>query len=157
MTQKQPYRSTMPPPGMGRRGPMGRGMPVEKPKEGKKTLRTLIRYFQASAIDKVVSGDYAAVPALLVRMIAVYLFYALMTLSQGYLSASLSRRVVKNLRGELFRKIVNLPIAYTDHHSHGDKKHRAEKILDPADQVFYPLCLDSSRKQRPRKERSERG
>ena len=46
MTQKQPYRSTMPPPGMGRRGPMGRGMPVEKPKEGKKTLRRLIRYFR---------------------------------------------------------------------------------------------------------------
>ena len=127
---------------------MGRmGMPVQKPKDGKRTLKRLIRYFrselryvlilaltvvvgvsmgviaprfQAEAIDRIRNPLLGKVNGVLVYMRVAYVIFGASTLLQGFLSARLSQRVISRLRGELFRKIVRLPIAYTDNHSHGD-------------------------------------
>ena len=142
------YTSPSAPPSLGRRGPMARmGMPVQKAKDSKKTLRRLtgylrreIRYvlflcaavvvgvaagvmaprFQAEAINRINDPALGKLVPVLVMMLAFYLVYGAVTLSQGYISARLSQRVVKRLRGDLFKKIVNLPISYIDSHSHGD-------------------------------------
>ena len=76
--------------------------------------------FQSSAIDQIVSGNFGRLPHFLVLMLITYLIHGAATLAQGYLSASLSQRIVSKLRKTLFDKIVHLPISYLDSHSHGD-------------------------------------
>ena len=53
-------------------------------------------------------------------MILLYALHGAATLLQGYLSARLSQRIIGRLRGDLFHKIVNLPVSYLDSRSHGD-------------------------------------
>lgn len=130
-----------------KRGRGNLGAPVEKPKDGKKTLRRLLSYFraelpfvllmsvtvlvsviasvlapsfQSSAIDRIVSAEYELLPRLLVIMLVIHLIHGIATLVQGYVSASLSQRIVGRMRTELFDRIVHLPISYIDTHSHGD-------------------------------------
>ncbi len=130
-----------------RRGPGNFGAPVEKAQDSKKTLRRLLSYFraelpfviimsvtvlisviasvlapsyQSKAIDKIVSAEYGLLPRLLGIMLVLYLIHGVTTLIQGYISASLSQRIVSRLRKELFDRIVHLPISYIDSHSHGD-------------------------------------
>ena len=129
----------------GGRGNMG--APVEKPKEGRKTLSRLISYFrpekkyvillaaavllavsasviapslQSSAIDSLVTGAFEEIPRILGLMLLAYLIHGSATLLQGFFSARLSQRVIFRLRNELFNKVVSLPIPYLDNHSHGD-------------------------------------
>lgn len=139
-------KSTTAQQGFGRRGP-GMAAPVEKPKDGGKTLHRLTGYFredrrcvvflalavvisvlagvlaprlQSSAIDDLVAKDFASIPPLLAMMLGLYIVNGCATLLQGFLSARLSQRVVYRLRRELFGKVVELPIPYLDSHSHGD-------------------------------------
>lgn len=132
--------------GFSRRRP-GMGAPVEKPKDGGKTLRRLIRYFreerryvlylalavvlamlagvfaprlQSGVIDKLVARDFSAIPPSLALMLGLYIVHGCATLLQGFLSARLGQRVVYRLRRELFGKVIELPIPYLDSHSHGD-------------------------------------
>ena len=130
-----------------RRGPRNLGAPVEKPQNAKKTLRRLLSYFraelpfvtlmsvtvlvsvissvlapsfQSQAIDKIVSAQYSLIPRLLGIMLILYLIHGVTTLIQGYISTSLSQRIVSRLRKQLFDRIVHLPVSYIDSHSHGD-------------------------------------
>ena len=123
------------------------GAPVEKPKEGRKTLSRLVSYFgpekhyvillaaavvlavlasvlapslQSSAIDSLVTGSFGDIPRILGLMLLAYLIHGAATLLQGFFSARLSQRVIYRLRTELFGKVVSLPIPYLDNHSHGD-------------------------------------
>ncbi len=123
------------------------GAPVEKPKEGRKTLYRLVSYFgpekhyvillaaavvlavlasvlapslQSSAIDSLVTGSFGEIPRILGLMLLAYLIHGAATLLQGFFSARLSQRVIYRLRTELFGKVVSLPIPYLDNHSHGD-------------------------------------
>ncbi len=132
--------------GFSRRRP-GMGAPVEKPNDGGKTLRRLIRYFreerryvlylalavvlavlagvfaprlQSGVIDDLVARDFSAIPKALAMMLGLYIVHGCATLLQGFLSARLGQRVVYRLRRELFGKVIELPIPYLDSHSHGD-------------------------------------
>ena len=123
------------------------GKPVEKPKDSKKALSRLIVYFkpdlkyviflslavvlaviasviapslQSSAIDDVVKGSYGEIKRTLGLMLLIYIIHGAATLLQGFLSARLSQRVIYRLRGELFSKVISLPIPYLDSHSFGD-------------------------------------
>lgn len=141
-TQQQRPAMRMP----GQRGPRGMQV-VEKPREVKKTLGRLVKYFryeksmvtallivvvilvicsvyapklQSEAIDRIAEGQFSRLPAVLIIMLAVYGVTAGCTLVQSLLSAHLSQRIVRRMRNELFDKIVNLPIKYLDTHPHGD-------------------------------------
>ncbi len=133
--------------GFGRGNRARMGAPIEKPKEGRKTLRRLTGYFrselhylialvlvvmlaavasvtaprlQSLVIDKLVASSFDAIPRILGGMLAIYLLHGCATLLQGFLSARLGQRVIYRLRRELFSKVVSLPIPYLDNHSHGD-------------------------------------
>lgn len=120
---------------------------VEKPKEGKKTISRLLQYFsrelrliisllfavivvvicsvmapslQSSAIDTIADGHYKEIGTVLIIMLILYGIQSVSTLFQNLISASLSQRIVKKMREDLFEKIVNLPIKYIDSHPHGD-------------------------------------
>lgn len=131
----------------GMRGPRNRGREVEKPKEGRKTLRRLLTYFgkelkmmiallaavliivicsvyaprlQSNAIDYIATGQFSMLTPVLLTMIGLYLVNSACTFIQTRFSAILSQRVVKKMRQDLFQSIVNLPIKYLDSHPHGD-------------------------------------
>ncbi|MCD8130774.1 MAG: ABC transporter ATP-binding protein/permease [Lachnospiraceae bacterium] len=131
---------------IGGRGP-GRNLEVEKPKDSMHALSRLLQYFsaekgliaglllvvvflvlcsvfapklQSDAIDKITNGDFDSLPSVLILMIVLYVISAFSTLFQSRISAFLSQRIVRRMREDLFRKVVNLPIKYLDTHSHGD-------------------------------------
>lgn len=130
----------------GMRGPRER-QAVEKPMEGKKTIKRLVSYFasetkmiiflllavlvvvicsvyapklQSNAIDCITAGEFSALTVILVSMLVLYGIHSLATLVQARTSALLSQKIVKKMREDLFDCIVNLPIKYLDMHSHGD-------------------------------------
>lgn len=129
----------------------GMGKPVEKPKNSKKAISRLMAYFkpdlkyviwlslvvilavsasviaprlQSSAIDNLVKGNFTGIPRILGFMLLVYIIHGAATLLQGFISARLSQRVIYRLRGELFSKVISLPIPYLDSHSFGDMMSR---------------------------------
>lgn len=130
----------------GMRGPRNHGI-VEKPKDGKKTLVKLLKYFererglivflilvvvvvvfcsvmapdlQSKAVDTIADGRYSEIGGILIIMLILYGISSLSTLFQNLISAVLSQRIVKKMREDLFEKIVDLPIKYIDNHPHGD-------------------------------------
>ncbi|MBE6551132.1 MAG: ABC transporter ATP-binding protein [Ruminococcaceae bacterium] len=133
--------------GFGRRGPGGMMQSVEKPKETKKTLSRLIKYFakekvllitlflavalatltslfapalQGNAIDTITNKSWDSLVPTLIMLLSVYIVHVGCILAQMLLSANLSQRIVKKLRHDLFKKIENLSIKYLDTHSNGD-------------------------------------
>ena len=85
---------------------------------------------QSKAIDIIAGTQTGALPVTLSLMLAVYLLYSGSHLLQGLFSAKLSQRIVKNLREELFGKIVDLPVRYLDTHSHGDVMSRMTNDIE---------------------------
>ncbi len=139
-TQMNNYRA------FGRR-PGNRNMAIEKPQDGKKTLKRLMGYFvsekkmlimlvlavvvvvmcsvyaprlQSNAIDTITAGQWKLLTPILITMIIVYIIHSICTYLQSKLSALLSQNIVGKMRRDLFSSIVNLPIRYLDVNSHGD-------------------------------------
>lgn len=129
------------------RRPGNRNMTVEKPQDGKKTLKRLLGYFvaekkmlvmlmlavvvvvvcsvyaprlQSNAIDAITQGEWKSLTPILITMVIVYIIHSLCTFLQSKLSAILSQNIVARMRKDLFSCIVNLPIKYLDMNSHGD-------------------------------------
>jgi ATP-binding cassette, subfamily B, multidrug efflux pump len=131
----------------GMRGGRGPGASVEKAADFTGSLKRLLTYFakekgmviallsvvaasvvvsvlapdyQSKAIDTITAKEIDKLPRILIIMAVFYVLSALGSLLQSQLSARLSQRIVRNMRVELFDKIVNLPTAYLDSHPHGD-------------------------------------
>ena len=129
------------------RRPGNRNLTVEKAKDKKGTLKRLIAYFaaekamiigllaavivvvicsvyapklQSNAIDIIASGRFKELTPLLITMVVVYIIHSICTFLQTKISAVLSQNIVKKMREDLFRHIVNLPVRYLDSNSHGD-------------------------------------
>mgnify|MGYP000964357722 FL=1 len=128
------------------RRPGNRNLTVEKAKDKKGTLKRLIAYFaaekamiigllaavivvvicsvyapklQSNAIDIIASGRFKELTPILITMVVVYIIHSICTFLQTKISAVLSQNIVKKMREDLFRHIVNLPVRYLDSNSHG--------------------------------------
>ncbi len=120
---------------------------TEKPQDMKSTLRRLAAYFkgvsrlfallmavvivmtcaavlipslQGGAIDAIKDRSWSTLLSLLGGLLAVYAVQAVCSFVQARLSASLSQRIIRKMRRDLFQKIIRLPISYLDTHSNGD-------------------------------------
>lgn len=129
------------------RRPGNRNMTVEKPQNGKKTLKRLMGYFvsekkmlfllmlavvvvvacsvyapklQSNAIDAIAIRQWDMLSPILIVMVIIYIIHSICTYMQSKLSAVLSQNIVSRMRKDLFLNIVNLPIRYLDANSHGD-------------------------------------
>lgn len=129
------------------RRPGNRNMTVEKPQNGKKTLKRLMGYFvsekkmlfllmlavvvvvacsvyapklQSNAIDAIAGRQWDKLSPILIVMVIIYIIHSICTYMQSKLSAVLSQNIVSRMRKDLFLNIVNLPIKYLDANSHGD-------------------------------------
>lgn len=85
---------------------------------------------QSRAIDIIAGVRTGSFPHTLALMLAVYLIYSLSGLLQGMISANLSQRIVRQMREELFAKIIDLPVRYLDTHSHGDVMSRMTNDIE---------------------------
>ena len=147
--RSQEFKRNPPPINFGgrRRVRDGMGQVREKPKDASRTLLRLTKYLgaermlllvllasvvmvtltalaapalQGRGIDLILDGQWRKLSSVLITLLATYLAGALFTLSQTYVSAHLSQRIVRKMRHDLFRKIDNLSIPYLDTHSSGD-------------------------------------
>lgn len=85
---------------------------------------------QSRAIDIIAGSVQENLWNAIVTMLIVYMLYSLSQFIQGLISAKLSQRIVKQMRTELFGKIIDLPIAYLDTHSHGDVMSRMTNDIE---------------------------
>lgn len=139
------------------RRPGNRNLTVEKAKDKKGTLKRMIAYFaaekamiiglladvivvvicsvyapklQSNAIDIIASGRFKELTPILITMVVVYIIHSICTFLQTKISAVLSQNIVKKMREDLFRHIVNLPVRYLDSNSHGDIMSRMTNDID---------------------------
>ena len=119
--------------GPGRGGPSRMGAAVEKPADAKKTLSRLLKYFsrskyllimlliavvfvtaaallapalQGEAIDDIDLRKWNGLYTCLIVLGIVYACNVLFTLAQAVFAAKLSQSIVKNMRHDLFKKII---------------------------------------------------
>ena len=85
---------------------------------------------QSDCIDIIAGERTGVLGRSLVLMLALYLLYSASQLLQGLLSARLSQQIVRRMREELFGRIIDLPIAYLDAHSHGDVMSRMTNDIE---------------------------
>ena len=85
---------------------------------------------QSRAIDIIAGEAVGKLGQAVLWMLLVYLLYSLCQLLQGLISARLSQRIVKQMRGELFGRIIDLPVRYLDAHSHGDVMSRMTNDIE---------------------------
>lgn len=85
---------------------------------------------QSGAVDIIAGEKQGILSHTLTLMLSVYLLYIICGLLQGLCSARLGQNVVRQMREELFGKIVELPVRYLDTHSHGDVMSRMTNDIE---------------------------
>ncbi len=85
---------------------------------------------QSGAVDINAGEKQGILSHTLTLMLSVYLLYSICGLLQGLCSARLGQNVVRQMREELFGKIVELPVRYLDTHSHGDVMSRMTNDIE---------------------------
>ena len=99
-------------------------------------LEALSPFLQQKALDTIalrggrLTVDLPACRAFLLLLGASFMFVVAFTFMQERLAAKLSQDTIALMRGDLFRKIARLPIAYTDSHRHGDLMSRMTNDTD---------------------------
>lgn len=85
---------------------------------------------QSNAIDIIAKDRTGNLTATLIWMTVVYLLYSVSQLLQGLISAKISQQIVRQMREELFDKLMDLPVRYLDTHSHGDVMSRMTNDIE---------------------------
>ena len=99
-------------------------------------LEALSPFLQQKALDTIalrggrLTVDLPACRAFLLLLGASFMFVVAFTFMQERLAAKLSQDTIALMRGDLFRKISRLSIAYTDSHRHGDLMSRMTNDTD---------------------------
>lgn len=91
-------------------------------------------YFIGRSIDSMsLKGEKVDFNLLTIMIIALFISYiadAALTLVQGFLVASSSQRIVRNMRNNLFSKLQKLPVMFFDTNPHGDIMSRLSNDID---------------------------
>ncbi|KOF56552.1 multidrug ABC transporter ATP-binding protein [Clostridium sp. DMHC 10] len=91
-------------------------------------------YFIGRSVDamslKGSKVDFNLLTIMVLALTISYLSDAALTLIQGFLVASSSQRIVKNMRDNLFFKLQKLPVMFFDTNSHGDIMSRLSNDID---------------------------
>ncbi|MDE7227849.1 MAG: ABC transporter ATP-binding protein/permease [Treponemataceae bacterium] len=99
-------------------------------------LEALSPFLQQKALDTIalrggrLTVDLPSCRAFLLLLGASFMFVVAFTFMQERLAAKLSQDTIALMRGDLFRKISRLSIAYTDSHRHGDLMSRMTNDTD---------------------------
>lgn len=137
---------------------MAKVIGYKKPRNIKKTLKTMLRYFKRHIFalclvtvmvvvsaganiygtyllkpivnDYIVPGDIPGLIKMLVFMGAMYLIGVLCTFGYTQLMVRTAQQMVKEIRSDLFSKTQNLPLSYFDAKTHGELMSRFTNDMD---------------------------
>lgn len=137
---------------------MAKVIGYKKPRNIKKTLKTMLRYFKCHIFalclvtvmvvvsaganiygtyllkpivnDYIVPGDIPGLIKMLVFMGAMYLIGVLCTFGYTQLMVRTAQQMVKEIRSDLFSKTQNLPLSYFDAKTHGELMSRFTNDMD---------------------------
>jgi len=94
-----------------------------------------------------IERDPATIRLVPVALILLFLFRGLASFASRYGMASISRRVISQLRGELFHKFLHLPVRYYDHNTAGRLLSRltfdVEQVAEASTNAVTILIRDS--------------
>lgn len=85
---------------------------------------------QSRAIDIIAGAAAGSLTRAVLAMFLAYALYSLCQLLQSLVSARLSQSIVRRLRGELFARIIDVPVRYLGTHSHGDVMSRMTNDIE---------------------------
>ncbi len=143
----------------GGRGRRPRGMPVEKAKNVRGTVRRLWQYFGGQrralvflavlvilgsavglaipyligkAVDtiEIVNGGLQPLAIVVLVLLMAYIVEAVTRFGQNYIMAGVSQHVVLVLRRSVFAKLQTLPLSFFDKYTHGEIMSRIANDLD---------------------------
>ncbi len=144
-------------------GPGGRNHGFAKPKDMKKTLRSLLRYvgryklllalvvvfllvstactvggsfLLKPATALILQGDFAGLFRVLVLMGTVYAVGAACSFAYARIMVHVSQKTVYAIRRDLFEKMQSLPIRYFDKHTHGELMSRYTNDIDTISEMI---------------------
>lgn len=137
---------------------MAKVIGYKKPRNIKKTLKTMLRYFKRHIFalclvtvmvvvsaganiygtyllkpivnDYIVPGDIPGLIKMLVFMGAMYLIGVLCTFGYTQLMVRTAQQMVREIRSDLFSKTQNLPLSYFDAKTHGELMSRFTNDMD---------------------------
>lgn len=133
--------------------------PRKKPKNTKKTIGRLLKYFKneknvfllisilvlvdsliviliplliGKCVDLIdISGIKSSVfKVTLLALLIFYLIDSIVSLFKEFIMINMSQRVIKNIRSSVFSKLQTLPISYFDEHKTGDLMSRVTNDID---------------------------
>lgn len=91
-------------------------------------------YLIGKAVDAMASKnggvDFGILSTIVIVLLFAYVMSAFLTLSEGWLMAGVSQRIVASLREALFAKLQKLPVAFFDSHTHGELMSRLVNDID---------------------------
>lgn len=91
-------------------------------------------YLIGKAIDSMAMKhggvNFGILGTIVVGLLIAYLASGALTLSEGWVIAGVSQRIVANLRQTLFGKLQKLPVAFFDTHTHGELMSRLVNDID---------------------------
>lgn len=93
----------------------------------------LAPFFIGRAVDAISleeTVNFSLLQITVIVLLIAYLTSALLHLSQGWLMAGVSQRIVKRLRGHLFLKLQKLPVAFFETRTHGEMMSRLTNDID---------------------------
>lgn len=133
-------------------------MEKEKPRDGKGTLKRLVKYLSSKALllvgvlvfcllttlvsifgtringqvldDYVLKGDLSGLAVICLVLVVIYLVGVVSSYFQNTLMVELSNRTIALIRKDLFAKVGRLPLQYFDTHSSGDLMSRLTNDID---------------------------
>lgn len=88
-------------------------------------------------LEKVLSVDFSHFYTLLIYLVITTSLAGVCQYIQGYISGSLQKSLIFNLRRDVFNKLAILPLAYNEKNSHGDL---ISRVINDTDNVANVLC-----------------
>ncbi|MBR0138621.1 MAG: ABC transporter ATP-binding protein [Erysipelotrichaceae bacterium] len=83
-------------------------------------ITPLVEKARLNGVSFITSADFEPLRLILIRLVLIYLFSALCSFFNSYLSNRMSDFVINELREKLFNKMQELPLSYFDSHTHGE-------------------------------------
>ena len=100
------------------------------------TILTIIGPDKLSEMTDIITAgimtsiDLDKIASIGLTLVAIYVISAILTFAQGYIMATITQKVSKNLRSDISKKINKLPMSYYNNNTTGDLLSREMCIID---------------------------
>lgn len=106
------------------------------------TILTIIGPDKLSEMTDIITAgimtsiDLDKIASIGLTLVAIYVISAILTFAQGYIMATITQKVSKNLRSDISKKINKLPMSYYNNNTTGDLLSRVTNDVDTIGQAL---------------------